>query len=589
MAYARGAVLAVDDAGALRREIIEYYKQCLAQAVPPWGDRWVPVRIGPSWGWENGAWSLPECSLGWEVLAWCGKWLLGKDRRTPWVFTPEQARFILWFYATNETGTGFVYSQAVLQRLKGWGKDPLAATLAVFSMLGPCIPDGIGVDGLVKGRPHPAPWVQVAAVAQEQTKNTFKLFPGLLSPECVSEFGVQVNKTALWGLGDRAQVQAVTNNPYTIEGGRPSFIICNETQNWNVSNAGHEMWGALAGNAAKAEVGLPARRLSICNAYRPGEDSVAQRAREGWESTQGDNATHAEYGLLYDSLEAPLDAPLTAEAAVEVVEAVRGDAVWLSAKGEILDSILDPMSPPSESRRKWYNQVDAEEDSWLAPREWDACAGEGLVLDAGDEVCLFFDGGKNDDATGLVACRVSDGAVFTVGMWQRPPGRRGDGWEAPRGEIDGVVRGFVEAHNVVALFADPSHVRDDETMELFWHPIIDRWHREFSRRLRLWAARGRGGHACLWDMSDPKNHARFVGHLGIVTGEILGESLLHDGDVRLRNHVLNARRMPTRYGVSIAKNHRESRRKIDLAVCMVGARMVRRMYLNSGRRGGSVW
>jgi hypothetical protein len=39
---------------------------------------------------------------------------------------PEQARFVLWFYALDEDG-GFLYHSAVLQRLKGWGKDPVAA------------------------------------------------------------------------------------------------------------------------------------------------------------------------------------------------------------------------------------------------------------------------------------------------------------------------------------------------------------------------------------------------------------------------------------------------------------------------------
>ena len=63
--------------------------------------------------------------------------------------------------------------------------------------------------------------------------------------------------------------------------------------------------------------------------------------------------------------------------------------------------------------------------------------------------------------------------------------------------------------------------------------------------------------------------------------EINEGALLHDGDARLRRHVLNARRAPNRWGVSITKRHRESKEKIDLAVCMIGAGMVRRVYLNS--------
>src|SRR5699024_10649297 len=149
--------------------------------------------------------------------------------------------------------------------------------------------------------------------------------------------GIQVGKTSVWGLGDTRQIEAVTNSTMAIEGGRPTLVVRNETQNWNSSNGGHDMAGALEGNAAKRDMDSPARMLDICNAYRPGEDSVAQRVREAWESTLGnvdaddeaDRPKMLDFGLLYDSLEAPPEAPLTADAAPEVVAAVRGDAEWL--------------------------------------------------------------------------------------------------------------------------------------------------------------------------------------------------------------------------------------------------------------------
>jgi hypothetical protein len=53
------------------------------------------------------------------------------------------------------------------------------------------------------------------------------------------------------------------------------------------------------------------------------------------------------------------------------------------------------------------------------------------------------------------------------------------------------------------------------------------------------------------------------------------------GESRLVTHSLNARRAPNKYGVSITKEGRESPRKIDLAVCWVGARMVRRLVMAS--------
>ena len=63
-----------------------------------------------------------------------------------------------------------------------------------------------------------------------------------------------------------------------------------------------------------------------------------------------------------------------------------------------------------------------------------------------------------------------------------------------------------------------------------------------------------------------------------------------DGDIRLRTHALNAKRMPTKFGMSIGKDNRESQRKIDLAVCLVGALMVRRKYTltRKKKKGGRV-
>lgn len=440
---------------AEKREIIAWYRGFLEDALPPIGLEWEPVKIGPTWQWDDG-WSLPDRTLGWEVLAWCGLWLKGK-RDKPWQYTAEQARFILWFYALDEAGQ-FAYHSAVLQRLKGWGKDPLAATLALASMLAPIDFDHWDEDGEPVGRDSENAWVQLVAVSQEQTKNTMKLMPGLITAEAREFYGIQPSRLNVWALGDTRQIEAVTNSVMAIEGGRPTLVVRNETQNWNSSNGGHDMAGALEGNAAKRDIDSPARMLDICNAYRPGEDSVGQRMREAYESTLGDvddpdSAPKAmDFGVLYDSLEAPPEAPLTAEAAPSVVEAIRGDAVWLDAKGRILKSILNPANPPSESRRKWYNQITAREDAYLSPQEIDPLKDESKVVRQGEEIVMFFDGAKTDDATGLVGCRVSDGHVFVIGMWQRPPGERGKDWVVPRNKVDYAVDRAFSDYRVSAFW-----------------------------------------------------------------------------------------------------------------------------------------
>jgi hypothetical protein len=75
--------------------------------------------------------------------------------------------------------------------------------------------------------------------------------------------------------------------------------------------------------------------------------------------------------------------------------------------------------------------------------------------------------------------------------------------------------------------------------------------------------------------------AEFTPAVGRTLADIRQATLTHDGDTRLRRHMLNARRHPTRYGLLIRKEGPESPRKIDLAICLIGARHVRRLVLAS--------
>jgi hypothetical protein len=370
-------------------------------------------------------------------------------------------------------------------------------------------------------------------------------------------------------------MHAVTSSPLSLEGPRPTLVIRNETQNWLSSNGGHEMAGTIEGNAAKSENGA-SRMLDICNAYRPAQDSVAERVRTAWEATQGEDAEALDFGLLYDSLEAPPEAPLTAEDAPAVVESIRGDAAWLSIK-RITASILNTANAASESRRKWYNQITAAEDARFDPNGIKACA----VTDAlqpGDEIVLFGDGSKSDDATGIVATRVSDGLTQVLHVQQPRKGQIVD-----REAVDHAVIQAFDTYKPVAFWFDPSHAKDDnaEGDESFWQPLCDDWMHRYGRRLKFWATKsGDRLHAVAWDMSTPGHQATFVPAVERLDTDI------QSGDFRfyqvgpsswLQRHLVNARRAPNRYGVSLRKDNRESAKKIDLAVCAAGSRMLWRI------------
>ena len=574
----------IEDLDGDYRAIEQEYRDLLERTTPPADLAWEPVKIGPTWQYEDG-WLLPEATLGWGFLSWSTRHLTGKGGK-PWWWTAEQTRFLLWYYALD-SDADFLYRSGRLQRLKGWGKDPTAAGVSIGSLHAPIMFDHWEGDRPI-GRDDPEAWTQIAAVSQDQTKNTFKLFPGLIPRETRDRYGIQIGKLAVHSDGDRRAIEGISTAADSNEGGRPHLIIRAETQNWLATNGGHDLAGAMDGNAAKAEQGTPARILDIFNAYRPGRDSQAERAREAWESTQGDNPTHMQYGVLWDSLEAPPDAPLTKEAAPEVIRCIAGDAKWLDTrpKGTIMESILNPENSPSESRRKWYNQIVGTEDAWAQPAWVDKNVQRDTELVDGDRVVLFGDGSKSGDDTGLLAIRIEDGFAQTL-HHQHPS----NGELVNRAELDAAVTIAFDRFKVVAFYFDPSHAKADDQVEddRFWWPMVDKWHERYKNRLdkRYWPIKsGPKAHSVAFDMSGTLAQQLYQPAVTQASEDLERGEAPHHGGQALKRHMKNARLREGRFGVVIGKESRSSTRKVDLAVCFVGARMLWRIVRLNQKTGG---
>ena len=214
-----------------------------------------------------------------------------------------------------------------------------------------------------------------------------------------------------------------------------------------------------------------------------------------------------------------------------------------------------------------------------------------------DPIVVFFDGGKTDDHTAVSGCRLSDGYVFALGHWGRPPGATTrEEWFAPREEVDARMKYVVEERfNVVALWGDPSYARDDEDDTAYWQGLLDEWHRRWKDRLKYWAVRtGTGQHAVIWDMSSPAHQAVFVQQgAEVFQRDMLDRRVVHDGNPQFVRYMKNAKGYQTKFGRSLWKGARGSQRKIDGAVTHVGARMLRNLVLNWDRgdesKAGHLW
>lgn len=477
---------------------------------------------------------------------------------------------------------------------------------------------------------NPNAWIQIAAVSKTQTQNTMLLYPSLWTEECKQRAYMRADSIGVSKVTahrGRRQIQAVTSNPASLEGGRPSLVIKNETEHWTENNRGWEMDQVIDRNAAKSKGGA-SRVLAICNAPEPSEESVGRRERDAYMAELEGRAFKT--GVMYDSLELPEEVPLYPEGLERyepeeqeqlVMEHLRrcltkvqGNSWWLDWERIALE-ILDTKVSTSTARRFYFNQAIAAEDSWVLPKSVDAAVDPlaGVLRKEGadptrctwdlvhpdDPIVMFFDGSKSDDATALIGCRLSDGYCFTIGIWQAPPRGRKRGrqsWLAPRGEIDSRVDEAFERFTVVAFWADPSHAKAEtaggETEGGYWQGLIDDWHKRYKDVLleEYWSVKtGQTQHSIMWDMTSPLHQKLFVHAAEQTVDELehtlpdgtLAPKFALDGHPRLLEHLKNAKKAPGLYGVSLRKEGRESLRKIDAGVALVGARLLRRVVLNA--------
>lgn len=404
---------------------------------------------------------LPPKTLGWDVIGWAEQWLEqpdGEDAGEPWRFTDEQQRFVLWWYAVDDRGR-FLYRRGVLRRMKGWGKDPLGAVIGLCELMGPVRFARWGDDGTPIAKPAAAPWIQIGATSEEQTKTTTTLLPGLLSQATINEYRLDPLLTMIHARGAMGRLEAVSNSYRSAEGNRTSLFIMNETHHWVGGNGGHQMAAVVRRNLAKSRDGA-ARALALTNGHSPGEDSVAERDYLAWKSqVEAGGAVD----ILYDSLEPDHEVDLTnSEEVLEGIRIARGDSDWLNAD-RILAEIQDPETAAADAHRFYLNRIVSGSGQWMDPAIWDGAYDAQDPPPPGTRITLGFDGSRTRDATAIVATDLTTGWQWLVQAWERdwlqPE------WEVPVGEVNRVVREMFATFQVVRAYFDP----------YWWEESVSNW------------------------------------------------------------------------------------------------------------------
>lgn len=522
-------------------------------------------------------------SLGYLAWAWVEHFCVhgpGDVQGEPVELDDEFGGFLVDAYALRPDGRR-IYDSAVISRGKGRAKSELAGFVGLFEAFAPCRFAGWArggetfrwrdfvyeyAPGEPMGRPVVYPFVRCLATEEEQSGNTydnihFNLTEGPLA-EGLPSGAAGLTRTFVPGGGE---IVPSTASSSAKDGGKETCTIFDETHLY-VTPELKRMYKTVDRNCRKRKDAQP-WALQTTTMYQPGEDSVAEKTHERAKLIREGRTRGTR--LLFDHREAPAEVDLTDREALRaaLAEVYGPFAEVLDLDGIIENEFWNVEKDPEESRRYFFNQPTAARDAWVTHPQVTACADPSVVVPDGELITLFFDGSTSDDATGLVGCVAESGHLFTIGCWEKPSGLEGKDWRVDRRDVDRVVRATFDRYDVVGFFADP---KDFES-------YIDTWANEFGKQLLVEATGGRYRHPVAFDMRGRRRE--FTEATGRLLIDIRARDVTHDGDARLVRHFLNARRRPNEYGVAIAKEGRESPRKIDLAVCAIGARMVRRMVL----------
>lgn len=524
-------------------------------------------------------------TLGWGVIDWIAENLAQPDsgqESRPFVLYPEQEDFILNFYRLNPATGRRAFRRGVLSRPRGWGKSPFAASLMAVEGLGPVVFDGWDAAGQPVGKPWSAirtPLVQVAATSETQSRNTFDALQEMMEGPVLGNYsGIEI-------LGDRinlpsGRIEMVTTSARTIKGARSDFLVADQTEEWVQSNGGKRLHQVIDANTAKRGGSY----LETPNAFIPGEGSVAEDSAAYWAMIQ-EGKTLGD-GLYYDHREAPGDTdPTDRESLTLGLRIAYGDA-----SGHPDGCLIhEPACPPGHAdlesriqsfwdltkdvqvaRSDYLNQVTHASDSWLSRPEVTAVVDAEKVVADGDTITVGFDGSRGRsrgmaDATALIGCRVSDGHIFELDIWEQP--RNAKDWIVPVADVQLRVAEVFDRYNVIAFYADPNG----------WTSQISEWEAKYRDRLTIKARAD--APMTYWPRGKGSDVPRLLEELH---DAVVNAECTIDGSTALVRHLLNARRRAARSGYLLYKAYPDSPDKIDAAYAAVMAWKARLDAVASG-------
>lgn len=414
-----------------------------------------------------------KCSLGYQVVEWLEEFAChgpGDVEGDPLDFRkdPEVEQFIIDCYALDpETGRRLVRS-AVYSAPKGRAKSETAGLIGVAEALAPVRFDGWDCDGQPVGVPVRSPFIRTLATEEKQAGHTFQNIAFIMG-----EWGQDTHPEiygGIKGIGDYRSCQNIylpdggecrssSSGAASKDGGKETFLVPDEAHLYVLPEL-RSMYATAMRNTGKRKAAEP-WALITTTACKLGEQSVWEQIEKRWRRDE------LGPGWLVHHREAKGRIDISdRERTLRQLREVYGAAMdpgsgWVDAE-TVYRLMLDPTvcRDEAEAARYYLNRSMSGSDAWIAKSAVEAVETDEQVAD-GEAISIGFDGSLNDDSTVIRGCRMSDGLRFTIGMWEKPDGAAGAGWEVPRREVLERLRWALRTFPVSRAYCDPHEWRSD--------------------------------------------------------------------------------------------------------------------------------
>lgn len=507
-----------------------------------------------------------KCSLGYQVVEWLETYTChgpGDVEGEPLDFRtdPDFEAFLIDAYALDpETGRRLV-EKGVISAPKGRAKSELAGLVGVAEALAPVRFDGWDADGQPVGKPVRSPFIRALATEEKQSGNTFQNIAFVMG-----EWGHDTHPDIYGGvkgigdyrsamniyLPDGGECRSSSSGAASKDGGKETFVVPDEVHLYVLPEL-RSMYATVMRNLPKRKAAEPWALLTT-TACKLGEQSVWEVLHAMWERKE----LGPEWLVYHHEAKGRIDINDT-RATLKQLRQVYGAAMdsvtgWMDPE-RTLRTMRDPNEcrDEAEAARYYLNRSMPGDDAWISKKAVEvAQVGDKVnaatvddvlaVVPAGTAISIGFDGSLNNDSTVIRGCRMEDKLRFTIGIWEKPQGPEGIGWEVPRREVMARLRWALSTYTVSRAYCDPHE----------WHSDIDALSEEFGGEVVVpWATSRDVAMSIALDRL----------HVDLVTGETP-----QTNDPAVLTHYGNTYKRMKAGRVLVRKEYPNSPRKIDAVV-----------------------